>query len=55
MAQHKRRLELIFTDCFLGLKTRKDNSGLPAYEFRIINDGLKSKNFRHEFTRITQI
>lgn len=55
MAQHKRRLELIFTDCFLGLKTRKDNSGLPAYEFRIINDELKSKNFRHEFTRITQI
>jgi len=24
MAQHKRRLELIFTDCFLGLKIRKD-------------------------------
>ena len=31
MAQHKRRLELIFTDCFLGLKI-KDNSGLPEYE-----------------------
>jgi len=31
MAQHKRRLELIFTDCFLGLKIRKDNSGLPEY------------------------
>ena len=32
IAQHKRRLELIFTDCFLGLKIRKDNSGLPDYE-----------------------
>jgi len=34
MAQHKRRLELIFTDCFLGLKIRKDeqdcSSSIPV-------------------------